>query len=240
MTNICDHASCPFIRDHTLCTSQIGIFSNLPRQAQQKLIAHAVLSTHPKDQILIQEGQPVDSIVIIRKGRLKTRRIEASGNEHVLDILHDGQAIWHDMFLPNPVYHYSVVCLTDVEICEIRREEFLSLMKQQPETAMRLIQILSSELKKKRCYCPSATPRYVSPASCWTATPAASAPKSICGSMILRPPSACAPKRSHATCRNSKKKVPFIALARERFASSTAAPCKSFSTTKMNRKMCTI
>lgn len=150
MTNICDHASCPFIRDHTLCTSQIGIFSNLPRQAQQKLIAHAVLSTHPKDQILIQEGQPVDSILIIRKGRLKTRRIEANGNEHVLDILHDGQAIWHDMFLPNPVYHYSVVCLTDVEICEIRREEFLSLLKQQPETAMRLIQILSSELAETK------------------------------------------------------------------------------------------
>ena len=150
MTDTCQHTSCPFYKGHTLCTSQIGIFADLPLQAQEKLISHAVLSTHPKDQILIREGQPIDSIMIIRRGRIKIRRIEASGQEHVLDILHDGQAIWHDMFLDNPVYHYSVVCLTDVDLCEIRREEFLALLKQQPETAMRLIQILSSELAEAK------------------------------------------------------------------------------------------
>lgn len=150
MTDHCDDTSCRYCKDNTLCTSRIRLFRDLPEQAQQKLVSHAVMSTHPKDQILIQEGQRIDSIIIIRKGRLKTCRLEASGEEHVLDILHDGQAIWHDMFLKDPVYHYSVVCLTDVSICEIRREEFLELLKQQPETAMSLIQMLSTELAEAK------------------------------------------------------------------------------------------
>lgn len=150
MKNHCSAGSCPYRKDDTLCTSKIRLFRSLPVKAQEKLIAHSVPSTHPKGTILLQEGQQIDSILIIRKGRLKTCRLEANGEEHVLDILHDGQAIWHDMFLKDPVYHYSVVCLTDVSICEIRREEFLELLKQQPETAMSLIQMLSTELAEAK------------------------------------------------------------------------------------------
>ena len=150
MKDHCSAGSCPYRKDDTLCTSKIRLFRSLPAEAQEQLIAHSVPSTHPKGTILLQEGQQIDSILIIRKGRLKTCRLEANGEEHVLDILHDGQAIWHDMFLKDPVYHYSVVCLTDVSICEIRREEFLELLKQQPETAMSLIQMLSTELAEAK------------------------------------------------------------------------------------------
>ena len=150
MKDHCSAGSCPYRKDDTLCTSKIRLFRSLPVEAQEQLIAHSVPSTHPKGTILLQEGQQIDSILIIRKGRLKTCRLEANGEEHVLDILHDGQAIWHDMFLKDPVYHYSVVCLTDVSICEIRREEFLELLKQQPETAMSLIQMLSTELAEAK------------------------------------------------------------------------------------------
>lgn len=150
MKDHCSAGSCPYRKDDTLCTSKIRLFRSLPVKAQEQLIAHSIPSTHPKGTILLQEGQQIDSILIIRKGRLKTCRLEANGEEHVLDILHDGQAIWHDMFLKDPVYHYSVVCLTDVSICEIRREEFLELLKQQPETAMSLIQMLSTELAEAK------------------------------------------------------------------------------------------
>lgn len=150
MKDHCSAGSCPYRKDDTLCTSKIRLFRSLPVEAQEQLIAHSIPSTHSKGTILLQEGQQIDSILIIRKGRLKTCRLEANGEEHVLDILHDGQAIWHDMFLKDPVYHYSVVCLTDVSICEIRREEFLELLKQQPETAMSLIQMLSTELSEAK------------------------------------------------------------------------------------------
>ena len=150
MKDHCSAGSCPYRKDDTLCTSKIRLFRSLPVEAQEQLIAHSIPSAHPKGTILLQEGQQIDSILIIRKGRLKTCRLEANGEEHVLDILHDGQAIWHDMFLKDPVYHYSVVCLTDVSICEIRREEFLELLKQQPETAMSLIQMLSTELSEAK------------------------------------------------------------------------------------------
>ena len=134
MKDHCSAGSCPYRKDDTLCTSKIRLFRSLPVEAQEQLIAHSVPSTHPKGTILLQEGQQIDSILIIRKGRLKTCRLEANGEEHVLDILHDGQAIWHDMFLKDPVYHYSVVCLTDVSA--EAKEKILLLSIRDPEVRL--------------------------------------------------------------------------------------------------------
>ncbi len=68
------------------------------------------------------------------------------GEERVLDVLHDGQAIWHGMFLEDHVYHYSVGCLSDVQFCSIKRTAFEKVLERHPDVALSLIQMLSTEL----------------------------------------------------------------------------------------------
>ena len=138
--------SCPFHDEDTTCMSRIRMFSSLPKKSQEDLIAHAVHAHKKKGDVLAEEGDEIRSVIIIRKGRVKTVRIDSDGNEYILDILHDGHAIWHDMFLKNAVYHYSVICLTDVELCEIPREELVNVLRKNPEAAMSLITMLSTDL----------------------------------------------------------------------------------------------
>lgn len=96
------------------------------------------------------EGDTIDAVLIIRKGRVKTCRYDAAGEEYIMDILHDGQAIWHDMFLQDHVYHYNIVALTDIELCEIARKDFMEMLGQYPDCAMYLISMLSTELKEAK------------------------------------------------------------------------------------------
>ena len=77
-------------------------------------------------------------------------RSDADGEEHILDILHDGQAIWHDLFLKEPIYHYYAVCLTDVDACLFSREEFMQIITREPEMALSLIAMLSTELTEEK------------------------------------------------------------------------------------------
>lgn len=138
---------CPFHGGKTLCTSQIRIFKALPQKEQEILVDSAVHARYEKGFAMIEEDSPVKDIIVIRRGRVKICRFDAAGEEYILDILHDGQAIWHDLFLQDPVYHYSAVCLTDVTVCRISRQKFMDIIKANPETALSLIRMLSTELK---------------------------------------------------------------------------------------------
>ncbi len=141
-----DKVICPYHSEHTYCTSHIRLFQQLPEKEQIHLLENAAHVHLNKGSVLAHEGQDITEILIIRKGRIKTCRLDAEGNEYILDILHDGHAIWHDMFLKDHIYHYNIVALTDCEICEISREEFISVLKGNPEAAMGLITMLSTEL----------------------------------------------------------------------------------------------
>ena len=95
---------------------------------------------------LVREGDPIDSVLIIQRGKVKIASTDASGEEHILDVLHDGQAIWHGIFLKDHIYHYDVICLEPVTLCEIPRDALTEVLERHPETVIHLIEMLSTEL----------------------------------------------------------------------------------------------
>lgn len=146
----CDDRSCFYQKEGSICTRNIRLFKELDVDAQAFLTNRAIHRDFSKGAMIKNIGDPMDSILIIRSGRLKTIRIDADGEEHILDILHDGQAIWHDMFLAEPIYHYSVAAVTDVSLCIIRREDFLAMLEKKPKAAFSLIAMLSTELQEAK------------------------------------------------------------------------------------------
>ena len=141
-----DSCACGFRKQGRYCISNIRLFRDLPAPIQEQLIGKAVHSSHARGSFLVANGDEIRSALIIRSGKIKISRSEASGEEHILDVLHDGQAVWHGIFLKDHVYHYDVICLTDVQLCEIPREELLSVFRENPQVTMNLIGMLSTEL----------------------------------------------------------------------------------------------
>lgn len=141
---------CPFKKNNKLCTSQIRLFKALPQNVQEDLVNQSEHIQYPKGTTIAKEGQFVESILIIRHGRIKTCTFDANGEEYIMDILHDGQAIWHDMFLANYTYHYDIITLTDVLLCKIKRTDFMHLLGKYPNAAMSLIAMLSTELQEAK------------------------------------------------------------------------------------------
>lgn len=141
---------CQFKNDNSLCTSHIRLFKALPKNIQEDLVRQAEHVQYPKGTIIAEEGDHVDAILIIRSGRIKTCTFDANGEEYIMDILHEGQAIWHDMFLKNYTYHYNIVSLSQVLLCKINRTDFMHLLSKYPNAAMSLIAMLSTELQEAK------------------------------------------------------------------------------------------
>lgn len=138
---------CADCKNCALCTAMIPLFSALPEDVRQGLTERSVLTTRAKGSFLFRVGETVDSVLIVRKGRIKLCKYDAEGNEYILDILHDGDAIWENLFLESAVFPYSAVCLTKVELCEIRKSDFIRIIAEQPSMALNLISLLSMRLR---------------------------------------------------------------------------------------------
>lgn len=147
-TKVMDYdKECPYRARNEYCTHAIRLFQKLPDEDQASLVERARHIHRPRGTVLAEENSEIDAILIIRHGKVKTRRIDANGEEHILDVLHDGQAIWHGMFLEDHVYHYDVVAITDVALCLIERHDFIAVLSEHPSTALYLIEMLSTELQ---------------------------------------------------------------------------------------------
>lgn len=138
---------CANCKNGIWCTTTIPLFGALPKDVQKSLTEHSIQTTRAIGTILFRVGEKVDSVLIIRKGRIKLCKYDADGNEYILDIIHDGDAIWENLFLENAVFPYSAVCLSKVDLCEIKKSEFIQFLADRPSIAMNLISLLSLRLK---------------------------------------------------------------------------------------------
>ncbi|WP_194611402.1 Crp/Fnr family transcriptional regulator [Clostridium vitabionis] len=129
-----------------LCTENLSLFRELPMAVQERLTAQAVSTHHVRGSRLFQQGDPIDEIRIIRRGQVKLCRFDTDGREYILDVLSAGNSIWEGIFRPGAEFVYDGVCLTDVELCEVRRPVFLAEIAGKPEVASYLIGLLSIRL----------------------------------------------------------------------------------------------
>ena len=130
-----------------LCMGNIPLFRALPEDVQESLMEHSLETARAKGSSLFRAGEKVGSVLIIREGRVKLCKFDTDGNEYILDILHDGDSIWENLFLEDAVFPYSAVCLTKVDLCEIKKSEFIQLLSDRPSIAINLISLLSLRLK---------------------------------------------------------------------------------------------
>ena len=126
-------------------TWNIPLLENLPEEVQKKLIKHSEHITYQKDSYLFREGELVDSICVIRKGRVKLTRFDALGRENIIMILSDNDTIWESMFLDGSVYPYSAVTLSSATVYKIHKNDFIRIVDD-PTAAMNIIMLLSRKL----------------------------------------------------------------------------------------------
>ncbi len=127
------------------CTQNVPLIVGLPANLQVNLMENSVHEELKKNSYLFREGESVDSICIIRKGRVKLCRYDSLGREQIITILADHDIIWEGMFLEGSIYPYSAVCLTNASICQIHRDDFIKIVND-PSAAMNTIILLSKKL----------------------------------------------------------------------------------------------
>ncbi len=127
------------------CIESVPFLEGLPVKKQQRLLERAVHAYFKKGETIFNEGQHVDAIYLIQKGKVKLSTYDGDGREMIVGIFAEHDTIWEGIFLENSKYPYTCVCISDALICIIKRTELESEI-QDPAMALKVIGMLSMKL----------------------------------------------------------------------------------------------
>lgn len=136
--NYCNNCS-----DSDICS--IPFLDNMPEEQKEYLQLRAVKKTYSKKSRLFHEGEHVDSIYIIRKGRVKLTRSDASGNEQIVGIFSDNETIWEGLMVKGSRFPYSAECLTRTSVCALKKDELMKVLDD-PYVMLDILAMLSQKL----------------------------------------------------------------------------------------------
>ncbi len=144
----------------TTLFQKIYLFQDLAEGEISQVLEHTTPRDFPAGGVIIQEGEPGDSLFIMKAGEVEiTKQLtlvldEDTPKERVMIRLkaEDGVYFGEMALLENETRSATVTALTDCILLELHQKDFLELVMQKPgmgvKLLMRLAQILSRHLRK--------------------------------------------------------------------------------------------
>ena len=125
----------------------IPLFANLCESDHNLLLQVARRRNYPRHTLLIQEGEPGESLYLLRKGRAKVYIGDDSGREVILAILGPGDFFGELAMIDDAPCSASVMSLEESEFLSIGKHEFQRVLASSSGMAADLLKVLACRLR---------------------------------------------------------------------------------------------
>jgi len=127
---------------------KVPLFSDLNEAELASVSALASCIEMQKNNIVVQELDPGNSLYIILSGEVKVSTYSADGREVVLALLGKGSFFGEMSVLDEEPRSANVTTMRDCTLANIRRKDLVTLLLKQPGIALKLLTETASRLRK--------------------------------------------------------------------------------------------
>ena len=139
------HDGCAFC-NHGSCIDKVPIFSSLNERDVKDIASLIEHKSYQKGDLLINEGDKINSIIIINKGSVKAYKYTHDGREQILYVLTEGDFFGERSLLSSETSDFYIEALDDVGACTITKDRFHSLLYTHPDIAINIIDELGKRI----------------------------------------------------------------------------------------------
>lgn len=128
------------------CAAGVPIFQALPPEAFEVLEAAMRHGRFSRGETVMADGQPVEYLVVVARGRVKLVHTSENGREQVVRTLGPGE-FWGELALFSSTRQQGdLVAMEETTACLVPRAAVQALLDKYPEVARRLVEALAKRL----------------------------------------------------------------------------------------------
>ena len=124
------------------------LFGKLNPTQIDSLVPRAVEKSVARGAIIFAKDDPGSSLFAVRKGTVNMTVPAVGGHDAVFNVINDGDIFGEIAVLDGRPRTTDAVAITDCEMLVIERRDFLHLVQEEPQIALKLIEILCARLRQ--------------------------------------------------------------------------------------------
>lgn len=123
------------------------LFKDLPDEAGKELAKKIILHSIKKNDVLIKKGDKSDSVFVIQNGWVKVVITDEEKGEIIITHLGPDELVGELSLLDQAPRSASVVALSQADVLEIKRDDFLMMLNKYPMLGLYMSMIVSRKLR---------------------------------------------------------------------------------------------
>ena len=132
---------------HTLLAAH-PFFSGFTRPVLDRLVAHAVTRRVKKGTMLFRKGDPGSSLYAVCAGSVRISVPSEQGQDAIFNLIPPGELLGEIALLDGGARTADAMVIEDSELMVIERRDFIPLVREYPDVAMKLIEVVCSRLRR--------------------------------------------------------------------------------------------
>ncbi|MGK5168915.1 Crp/Fnr family transcriptional regulator [Geodermatophilus sp. CPCC 205761] len=128
--------------------SRCRLFAGVPEADLQRLATVATARRYRRGQLLVYEGDPGDSLLVVVEGSLKAVSSSPHGEELLLAVVEPGETVGELTVADGGARSATIAALTDATVLRIPREAVLSAAERSPALTRALLDSLASTVRR--------------------------------------------------------------------------------------------
>lgn len=129
-------------------TREQSVFCDLLPHDLDSMSSMKASRTLTRGDTLFFDGDMPEGIYCVSRGTLKIFKSGRDGREQIVRLARPGDIVGYRALLSGGGHNNSAAALDDVQVCYIPRAVFFSLVQNSPQTASRVLSLLSAELRR--------------------------------------------------------------------------------------------
>lgn len=121
-------------------------FAGVGEPEMQRLAERTIMREFHRGNVILHPNEPQEMVYLIKEGRVKISRYSPDGREQILTLLESGD-IFGELALVKATEPVHVEALEETLLCELYRDDFLALIRRQPEVMLHMIRVLAERLR---------------------------------------------------------------------------------------------
>jgi CRP/FNR family transcriptional regulator, dissimilatory nitrate respiration regulator len=124
------------------------LFAGAMARELEQIAAISVLRKVSKGETIFHEGTFLTGFYVMQKGAVKIRRVNIVGMEQVLHVFRPCESFGEEMLFLDSGYPADACAIEDSQVVLVKKNEFVALLKRQPELALRILKSMDGHLRQ--------------------------------------------------------------------------------------------